>query len=41
MTARPLVGVFDANETHKLVVDEKNNVRLLNKLKRINNIFIN
>jgi hypothetical protein len=28
MTARPLVSVFEANETHKLVVDEKNNVRL-------------
>ena len=26
MTARPAVGVFDPNETHKLVVDEKNNV---------------
>lgn len=27
MTARPLVGVFDANETHKLVVDEKSNAK--------------
>ena len=27
MTAQPLVGVFDPNETHKLVVDEKNNAR--------------
>lgn len=27
MTARVLVSVFDANETHKLVVDEKNNAK--------------
>lgn len=35
MTAQPLVGVFDPNETHKLVVDEKNNVKIQKK-KRLN-----
>lgn len=35
MTARPAVGVFDPNETHKLVVDEKNNVFLKAKRRKL------